>query len=279
VAAFLDGLRESGYVEGRNLVFDVRHGDGKPERMPEVARELVAGKPDVIVTGVNLQTRAARDATRTIPIVMSVGTDVVAEGFVASLARPGGNITGVTWDVGLEVMPKRFEYLKEAVPKLSRVAVLWDQGQDAPDFKSSIAEGGRSVGLTLVWIDYDEDHEQMFRAAARERVQALFTGGGARLFRHRKAIVELALKYRLPDTHYSGEFVEAGGLMSYAPNLPNLFRRAATYVDKILRGAKPADLPVERPTKLDLVINLKTAKALGLTVPQSLLLRADRVIE
>ena len=279
VAALLEGLRELGYTEGRNLIFDVRHADGKPERLPQVARELVASKPDVIVTGINVQTQAAKQATRTIPIVMAVGTGVVEEGIVASLARPGGNVTGVTWDVGLEVMPKRFDFLKEAVPRLSRVAVLWDQGQDAAEFKRAIEHGGAAARVTLIWIDYNDDLEEMFRAAVRAKAQAVFTAGGARFFRHRKAIVELATKYRLPDTHYAGEFVEAGALMSYAPNLPNLLKRAAVYVDKILRGANPAELPVERPIRLDLLINLKTARSLGLTIPQSLLLRADRVIE
>jgi putative ABC transport system substrate-binding protein len=278
-SAFLDGMRDLGYSEGRNLVFEFRHVDGKWERLPELAREVAASKPDVILTGINIQTREARKATRTIPIVMTVGTGVVEEGLVARLARPGGNITGVTWDVGLEVMPKRFDFLKEAVPGLSRVAVLWDQGQDTAGFKDAIAQGGKAAGVTLIWIDYTDDLEQMFKIAVREGAQAVFTGGGARFFRQRKAIAELATEYRLPDTHYSGEFVEAGGLMSYAPNLPNLFKRSATYVDKILRGANPAELPVERPIKLDLVINLKTAKALGLKIPQSLLIRADRVIE
>ncbi|MEW6687801.1 MAG: ABC transporter substrate-binding protein [Pseudomonadota bacterium] len=277
--ALLEGLRELGYTQGRNLAFEIRHADGKLERLPEVARELVASKPDVIVTGINITTHAVRRLTRTIPIVMAVGTGVVEDGLVASLARPGGNVTGVTWDVGLEVMPKRFDFLKEAVPNLSRVAVLWDQGQDTREFKGAIEQGGAAAGLTLIWIDYDDDHEQMFKAAAREKAQAVFTSGGGRFFRHRKVIVELAAKYRLPDSHYSAEFVEAGGLISYAPNLANLFKRTAVYVDKILRGANPAELPVERPIRLELLINLKTAKALGVTVPQSLLLRADRVIE
>jgi putative ABC transport system substrate-binding protein len=279
MAALLDGLRELGYAQGRNLVFEVRHADGKPERLPEVVRELVASEPDVIVTGINVTTHVVKKQTGSIPVVMAVGTGVVEEGLVASLARPGGNITGVTWDVGLEVMPKRFEFLKQAVPGVSRVAVLWDAGQDAAEFRRAIERGGAAAGVTLIWIDYQDDLEQMFKAAVREKAQAVFTGGGGRFFRHRKAIVELATRYRLPDTHYSSEFVDAGGLMSYAPNLPDLFRRAAGYVDKILRGAKAADLPIERPVKLDLAINLKTAKALGLTIPGSLLIHADKVIE
>lgn len=278
-AALLARLGELGYVEGRNLVFDARHSEGNVERLPQVARELVAAKPDVIVTGINLQTRAARQATATIPIVMTVGTGVVEEGFAATLARPGGNITGLTWDVGIEVMPKRFEFLKEVVPGLVRVAVFWDEGQDTHEFKRAIEQGAASLGLRLIWVDFKEDLEEMFRIAAREKAQALFTAGGARYFRQRKRIAELAVKYRLPDTHYTTEFVEDGGLMSYAPNLADLFRRAGTYVDKILHGAKAADLPIERPVTLDLAINLKAAKAHGLTIPRALLVRADRVID
>lgn len=274
-----DALREFGYVEGRNLLFEYRHADGKPERLQAVATKLARSNPDVIVTAVNAMTHAAKQATRTIPIVMIVGTDVVEEGLVASLARPGGNITGLTWDVGLGLMAKRFEFLKEAVPGLSRVAVLWDQGQDAPGFKRAIGQGAAAVGVNVIWIDFTEEIDQMFGVAMRERAEALFTGGGARLLRNRKKIVELAARHRLPDTHYTGEFVEAGGLMSYAPNLPDLFRRGAKYVDKILRGANPADLPVEQPTKIDLIINLRTARALGIKISPSLLLRADRVIE
>ena len=279
IEALKEGLRELGYVEGRNFTLEIRHADGKIERLDALAAELVRSDVDVIVTSVNAQTHAAKRATKTIPIVMTVGTDVVAEGFVASLARLGGNITGLTWDVGVEVMAKRFDFLKEAVPNLSRVAVLFDPGQDAPAFRRAIEEGGKAVGLTLIWPKVTDDLEPAFELAVRERAQAIFSGGGARLFRLRKQVVELAAKHRLPDTHYSAEFVDAGGLMSYAPNLPGLFRGAAKYIDRILKGAKPGDLPVEQPTRLDLVINQKTAKALGLKVPQSLLIRADRVIE
>lgn len=279
VAALEQGLRDLGYVPGKDILIEVRSAEGKSDRYPEIVQEVVLSRPDVIVTGVNVSTHAAKRATRTIPIVMTVGTDVVAEGFVASLARPGGNITGVTWDVGVEVMAKRFDFLREAVPNLSRVAVLWDPGQDAPAFRRAIEEGGKAVGATLIWLAVTDELEPAFEMAVRERAQAIFTGGGARLFRLRKQVVELAAKHRLPDTHYSSEFVDAGGLMSYAPNLPSLFRGAAKYIDRILKGAKPGDLPVEQPTRLDLVINLKTARTLGLKIPQSLLVRADRVIE
>ena len=279
ITALTDGLRDHGYVDGRNLVFEWRHAGGKLERLAEVALELARSKPDVIVTGTNPSTNAAKRATQTIPIVMIVSTDVIKEGIVASLSRPGGNITGLTWDVGLEIVAKRFEFLKEALPKLSRVAVLWDAGQDAAGIESVIKEGAARAGVKLIWLKVAEDLEPAFAEARRAGAQAIFTGGGARLFRLRKEVVALAARYRLPDSHYSAEFTEAGGLMSYAPNVPDMYRRAATYVDKILRGAKPADLPVEQPTRIDLLVNRTTAKALGLSLPQSLLLRAERVIE
>lgn len=277
--AFLAGLRDYGYVEGRNLAIEYRSAEGRPERLAGLARELVQVGVEVIVTYVNISTRAAAGVTRSVPIVMIVGTDVVGEGFVASLARPGGNITGLTWDVGNEVMTKRFELLKEALPDLTRIAVLWDPGQDAASFRRDIERQGAAVGATLIWPEVTDDLEPAFESAVRQGAQALFTAGGSRLYRMREKVVALAARHRLPDTHYDAAFVDAGGLMSYAPNLPLMFRRAAAYVDKILRGAKPAELPVERPTKIELVINLKTARMLGLTLPQSLLIRADRVIE
>lgn len=277
--ALEEGLRELGYVEGRNLAIGIHTAEGKMDRLDAVALELARSKVDVIVTNVNATTHAAGRATKTIPIVMTVGTDVVAEGFVASLAKPGGNITGLTWDVGVEVMAKRFEFLKEAVPKLARIAVLWDPGQDAPGFKRAIEDGGKAVGAKLIWPEVGDDLEPAFAMAVREGAQALFTGGGNRLFRLRKRVVELAARHRLPDTHYDSAFVDEGGLMSYAPNLPALFRGAGKFIDRILKGAKPGDLPVEQPMRIDLVINLKTTGTLGLTIPQSLLVRADRVIE
>jgi putative ABC transport system substrate-binding protein len=273
------GLRESGYVEGRNLVFEHRHVDGRTERLPELAREIVRSGPDVIVTGINAQTRAAQGATRAIPIVMIVGTNVVEEGFVASLAHPGGNITGLTWDAGLEVLTKLFEFLKEAVPGLSRVAMLWDPGQDAGAFREELAKAAAAAELDVIWLEVRDDLEPLYATAVRKGAQALLTGGGARLFRWRRDVAELAAKHRLPDAHYDSAFVDAGGFMSYAPSLSGLFARAAVYIDRILKGANPADLPVEQPTQFDLVINLKTARALGLTVPSSLLLRADRLLQ
>jgi putative ABC transport system substrate-binding protein len=279
LTALSEGLRSHGYVEGRNLLMEHRHTDGKSERLPELAAEVVRSRPDVIVTGTNPHTHAVKRATQTIPVVMIVGTDVVNEGFAASLGRPGGNITGLTWDVGIVTVGKRFEFLKEAVPKLSRVAVLWDSGADAVAFESAIKEGAANVGLKLIWLTFAGDLEAHFAEAQRAGAEAIFTGGGGGLFRVRNEIVALATRYRLPDMHYATEFVEAGGLMSYAPNLPDMFRRAAVHIDKILRGAKPAELPIEQPTRIDLVINLRTAKALGLSLPSSLLLRADRVLE
>lgn len=273
------GLRELGYVEGRDFTLEHRHADGQPAKLSQVARQIVREAPEVIVTGVNAFTRAARQATSTIPIVMVVGTDVVKEGFVASLAQPGGNITGLTWDAGLETYSKRVEYLKELMPTLARVAVIWDAGQDAAAYRAVLARDAVAAGWTVIWLEYQEDLEPVFAQAAQQGAQALFTGGGTRLFRQRSRVAELAAKYRLADSHYDSAFVEAGGLMSYAPSLQGLFRRSAVYVDKILKGARPAELPVEQPTQFELVINLRTARALGLEVPRSLLLRADRLIE
>jgi putative ABC transport system substrate-binding protein len=272
-------LRESGYVEGRNLVFEFRHVDGKTERLPELARNIAQSGPDVIVTAVNAQTRAAQQATRTIPIVMIVGTNVVQEGFVASLAQPGGNITGLTWDAGLAVITKRFEFLKEAVPGLSRVAVLWDPGQDAAAFRDEMAKAAAMARLEVIWLEVQEELEPLYAKAVREGAQALASGGGARLFRWRRQVAGLAAQYRLPDAHYDSAFVDAGGFMSYAPSLQGLFRRSAAYVDKILRGANPADLPIQQPTQFELVINLKTARTLGIDIPRPLLLRADRLVQ
>lgn len=277
-SAFLQGLRELGYVEGRNLAIEYRSAEGRPERLAEAAGALVRAKVTLIVTDINLETRAARQAAGSLPIVMVVGTDVVAEGFVASLANPGGNITGLTWDVGFEVITKRFELLREAAPKATRIAVLWDPERSSPNLGRMIERGGEAVGAALVWTDAGRGLEAAFAEARRGGAQALFTGG-ARLFPQRRRVVELAALHRLPDAHYDSAFVEAGGLMSYAPNLVSMYRRAATYVGRILEGAKPADLPIEQPTKIELVLNLKTARMLGLAIPQSLLIRADRVIE
>lgn len=273
------GLRELGYVEGRDFTLEHRHADGQPAKLPQVAQQIARDAPEVIVTGVNAFTRAARQATSTIPIVMVVGTDVVKEGFVASLAQPGGNVTGLTWDAGLEVFSKRVEYLKELMPTLARVAVIWDAGQDAAAFRVVLDRHAVAAGWTVIWLEYQDELEPVFARAVQQGAQALFSGGGTRLFRQRARVAELAAKYRLADSHYDSAFVEAGGLMSYAPSLQGLFRRSAVYVDRILKGAKPGELPVEQPTQFEFVLNLTTARALGLEVPRSLLLRADRLID
>jgi len=277
--ALLDGLRDLGYVEGRNLEVLLRHGAGKIELLPEAANELVRAGPDVIVTSINATTRAALKATRTIPIVMVIGTDVVAEGFVASLASPGGNVTGLTWGFDAGQIGKRFELLKEAVPHVSRIAALWDPGQDAASARSALERGASAVGAQLIVVEFQDDLDGVFATAVGEGAQALITVGGARIFRRRKDVVALAAKHQLADVHYTRDFVEAGGLMSYAPTLLGNYERAAAYVDRILKGARPADLPVEQPTRVEVMVNLKAARMRGVTLPQSILLRADRVIE
>jgi putative ABC transport system substrate-binding protein len=283
--AFEEGLRELGYVEGRDFVREYRFADRQRERLPDLAAELVRLKVDVIVTGLDPGTMAARQATTTIPIVMVLGTDPVGLGLIASVRRPGGNVTGLRAFVGFETYGKRLQLLKEVVPSLSRVAGLWN-----PDLPGNVAlweaaeEGARRLGLTLLSVEVREPREieGAFAKITQERAQALFVvpDGFALLVNVRRPEIQaLAAKNRLPSIYAGRESVEAGGLMSYATSTLDLFRRAARYVDKILKGAKPGDLPVEQPTKWELVINLKTAKALGLTIPQSLLGRADQLIE
>lgn len=278
--AHLAALRERGYSEGRNLEVFWRHGDGKNEGLPAAANEIVRWKPDVILTSSNPTTRAAQKATDTIPIVMVLGRDVVEEGIVTSLARPGGNITGLTQDVGVATYQKRFEFLKELVPQLSRIAVLWDPRGGCPaSCKADMEKGGARIGAHLIWFDFQDDLEPVLAAAVRQGAEALVTGGGARMFYRRNEIVEMAKKHRLVDMHPYGAFVSAGGMMSYAADLPGLFIRAAYYVDRILKGARASDLPVEQPNKFEFAISIKAAKARGVAVPESILLRADRVIE
>jgi putative ABC transport system substrate-binding protein len=277
--ALLDGLRERGYVEGRNLEVLLRHGEGTIDRLPDAATDLVRAGPDVIVTSVNATTRAALKATRTIPIVMVIGTDVVGEGFVASLAKPGGNVTGLTFEADTGLMAKRFEFIRETIPRVSRVAALWDPGQDAAIGRARLDKAAAAAGVRLIPLEFQDDLDALLAAAVREGAQALVTGGGGRMFRRRQEVVALAAKHRLPDFHYVREFVEAGGLMSYAPSLLGNYRRAAGYVDRIFRGATPADLPVEQPTTFELVVNLRTAKALGLVIPSAVLARANEVID
>ncbi len=278
--AFRQGLRELGYVEGKNLFVDYRYADGDATRERELAAELVRQKVDIIVTAGPTVTRTVKDATATIPIIFAQDGDPVASGFVASLARPGGNITGLS-NLSPELSGKRLELLKETVPKLSRVAAIG--GSNEPNNAQilnelELAAGALKVKLQTLDVRTPADIEKAFQAAAKERADGTVFLGSVIFGAHRKQIVELAVKHRLPATYTRPEFVEDGGLMTYGPNINDLFRRAATYVDKILKGRTPADLPVEQPIKFEFIVNLKAAKAIGLTIPPNVLVRADRVI-
>ena len=282
--AFRQGLRDLGYVEGRNLVIEYRDAEGKVDRLPALAAELVALKVDVIVTGAStLAARVAKEATRTIPIVFAAG-DPVGSGLVTSLARPGGNVTGLS-AFAPELVGKRLELLKQAVPGVSRVAVLWQPGafgeRTEKDTLKRAEVAARDLGVPLQFVEArgPADFDRAFSDMTRARAGALTVLASNMFNSERRRLVDLAAEKRLPAVYSARELVDAGGLMSYGANLAELNRRAATYVDRILKGAKPADLPVEQPTKFELIINLKTAKALGLTIPPSLLLRADQVIE
>jgi putative tryptophan/tyrosine transport system substrate-binding protein len=281
--AFRQGLRELGYVEGKNIFIEWRSPEGNPDRMPTLADELVQLRVDVIVTAGSNATRPAKKATSTVPIVMALDGDPIANGFVASLARPGGNITGLS-TLAPELSGKRPELLKEIVPKLSRVAVF-GTSTTADDAKSlgEVELAATAMKLELQYLDVStfKDIETAFRAAAKGRADAvLWLVSGSVYSAYRKQVAELAVKSRLPVIFNRVEpIVEAGGLMSYGVSIDDLDRRAATYVDKILKGAKPAELPVEQPTKFELVINLKTAKQIGLTIPPNVLARADKVIK
>jgi putative tryptophan/tyrosine transport system substrate-binding protein len=280
--ALNEGLRELGYVEGRHLVFDRRFAGGKIERLPALAAELVRLNVDVIVTGSNAVIAAVKQATATIPIVMAVSRDPVGSGFVASLGRPGGNITGLANDPAPEIQTKNLELLREAAPRCSRVALLWNPvTPDAQAYRNAVEAAVRRLGGTFqaVEVRRPQELEGAFAAMLRERADGFVVLQDPVLLSARREIVHLAARHKLPAVYPLREFVELGGLMSYGVNIADQFRRAGGYVDKILKGAKPADLPVEQPTKFELVINLKTAKALGLTIPQSLMIRADQVIE
>ena len=280
--AFAEGLRERGYVEGKNFVMEYRWTEGRLERSPSLATELVGLKVDLIMAVGTAGVRAAQQATKAIPIVMVYVVDPVVAGIVRSLARPGGNVTGVAFGAGLEIVSKHLELLKEAIPKVSRVAVLSDPAHplDAAYRREALA-AARVLGVTLQFYEVRDPNELegAFAGMTKARAGALVGLTQPFAFVHAKRIADLALKSRLPAVFGFRESVEAGGLMAYAASAPEMFRHAATYVDKILKGAKPGDLPIEQPTKFELVINLKTAKALGLTVPPALLLRADQVIE
>jgi putative ABC transport system substrate-binding protein len=281
--AFRQGLRDLGYVEGRNVVIEYRDAEGKFERLPALAAELVALKVDVIVAGGTPHALAAKQATRTLPIVFIGAGDPVTSGLVTSLARPGGNVTGLSM-LTPELVGKRLELLKQAVPRVSRVAVLWQPGdygeRTEKDILKEAEVTARALGVRLQVVEArgPQDFDRAFSDMTRARAGALIVLGSSMFFTERRRLVDLAAKNRLPAVYSARDSVDAGGLMAYGPNLADMFRRAATYVDKILKGAKPGDLPVEQPTKFELVINLKTAKALGLSIPESLLKRADEVI-
>ena len=279
--ALRQGLRERGWVEGQNIAFEDRTTVGHYSRLPDVAAELVRLRVDVIVTLGTTPALAARKATGTIPIVTTTGSDPVEMGLATSLARPGGNVTGLT-SSGRELIGKRIELLKETLPGLSRIAVLWN-----PESRTQLGSlrnaeaAARSLGLHVqpVEVHRPEDLEKAFSSMAHKRPEALVLAPSNMFRAHRARIVELAARHRLPATFSDRGFVEAGGLMSYGPDDEAIFRQLANYVDRILKGAKPGDLPIEQPTKFELVINMKTAKALGLTIPPSLLARADEVIQ
>jgi putative ABC transport system substrate-binding protein len=280
VEAFREALRKLGYIDGQNITVDYRFADNDSERLAKLATELVHLNVDVIVTSGSSATRPAKEATATIPIVMMSDNDPVASGFVTSLARPGGNITGLT-NVSGDLGDKRLELLKEIVPKLSRVAVLRDLTNVTEGIGvDEIEPAARVLKIQTQRFELAklEDFDSQFQAITKWRPGGLMLGGGPLMNGQRKQIVEFAAKNKLPAMYNRDEFVEAGGLVSYATNFIDLSRRAATYVDKILKGAKPADLPVEQPTKFELIINLKAAKQIGLTIPQKVLARADKVI-
>jgi putative ABC transport system substrate-binding protein len=281
--AFRLALRELGYIEGQNIAIEYRYAEGKRDRYPELAAELVRLKVDIIVgPSGSAPIRAAKNATKTIPIVMmSLAADPVEAGFVESLARPGGNITGLTI-LSRELGGKRLELLKEAVPKVSRVAVLYDQASSGTvlEVKEVLTVAARALGLTIQpWEVRDADgFERVFAALSKQRPEGLYVPPGPLMAANEKRIAGFALKSRLPSVYSNSEAVDAGGLMYYGADLADSYRRAATYVDKILKGAKPADLPVEQPKKFEFIINLKAAKQIGLTIPPNVLARADRVI-
>jgi putative ABC transport system substrate-binding protein len=281
IQAFREGLSELGYVEGKTIVVEYRYANGKFERLPDLAMELAGLKVDVIVTGGPTATRPAKEATATIPIVMAQDTDPVGNGFVASLARPGGNITGLS-NYHPDLSGKQLELLKEVVPRLARVAVLGNSRE--PGNAQALEEtklAGAALKLKLQFLDVRDlqDIETAFHVAAKERAGALLVLSSPIATSQRTQLAQLAIKNRVPIMYQVSESVEAGGLMTYGVSTADLWRRSATYVDKILKGRKPADLPVEQPMKFELVINLKTAKQIGLTIPPNVLARADRVIK
>ena len=279
--AFRLGLRDLGWVEGKNISIEYRYAEGRSDRLPDLAADLVRLKVDVIVASVTSDALAAQKATRAIPIVMAVAGDPVASGLVESLAQPGGNITGLS-QMNVELVGKRLELLKEMIPKLSRVAVLWNPQNTASTLNwKEIQLPARQLGIRLnsMEVRSPNDFDKAFEDATRARAGALFILPDTAIPTNLKRIAGLATRTRLPSIFHFSEFADAGGLVTYGVDRADMYRRAATFVDKILKGAKPGDLPIDRATKFELVINMKTAKALGITIPQSVLLRADRVIE
>jgi putative tryptophan/tyrosine transport system substrate-binding protein len=282
IEAFRQGLRELGWIEGQNIVIDYRFTEGRIDRLPALAAELVGLKVDVIAAGPTPPAIAAKNATGTVPIVMMGAAEPVELGLIASLARPGGNVTGLSWSVNLEIIAKGLELLKETMPKIRLVAILWNPANPAQALAMrDVKRAARSVGVQLQLLEArgPNEFDAAFAAMAKQRAEALLVVPEAIFVVHGARLADLAARNRLPSMHGLRQNVDAGGLMSYGPSTVAVWRRAAFFVDKILKGVRPADLPVEQPTKYELVINLKTAKALGLTIPPSLLGRADEVIQ
>jgi putative tryptophan/tyrosine transport system substrate-binding protein len=281
IEAFRQGLRELGYVEGKNIIIEWRWAEGKPDRLPDLAVELVRLKVDLIISAGPAVTRPAKEATNTIPIVMAQDNDPVGNGFIASLARPGGNITGLA-TLAPELSGKQLELLKEIIPRLSRVAVLGtstEPGNAQTLREIELAAAALKMKIQSLDLLGPTDFETAFKAAKKGRAEAALVLVSTVFNSHRTEVIELAVKSQLPAIFYSAEYAELGGLMAYGPSYTDLYRRLATYVDKILKGAKPADLPVEQPSKFEFVINLKTAKQIGLTIPPNVLVRADKVFK
>ena len=282
VDALRQGLRELGYIEDRNMVFTIRWGEADPQRLRNIADEFVRSRVDVIVAGPDPSITAATRATKTIPIVMCLATDPVGSRFITTLSRPGGNVTGLTLDISPEIHAKRLELLKETVPTISRLTVLGNPTSPArAAYARALDHAAGALRIAVIRIDARDAPElkTALQALTRQRPEAVLVESDPLVYSHRSQIVDLIARLQTPAVYGAIDWVGIGGLMAYGPSRADLMRRAAIYVDKILRGAKPADLPVEQPTKFELVINLKTAKSLGLTIPPSLLLRADEVIE
>jgi putative ABC transport system substrate-binding protein len=277
--ALVEGLHELGYVEGRNVVFEQRYGNGQMERLPDLAAELVRSKVDVIVTGTNVHVAAVRKATSSIPIVFIFAADPVRSGFVKTLAHPGSNATGLSADASPELWPKYLTMLREIVPKLSRVGIMGQVATQVGFSELQDASRKLDVALEVADIPGPEDFDRAFAALIAKKVGALLVIIGPVTYLLKERIADAALKYRLPTISNANQYAQAGLLMSYGPDLTDLYRRAANYVDKILHGANPAELPVEQPSKYELAINLKTARVLGITMPQALLMRAEEVIQ